>query len=365
MGRILVVDDEERNLRLIETILGPLGYELVLARNGEEAIEKARRTNPDVILLDVMMPGMDGYEVVRKLREGEETKLIPIVMVTALSEVQDRVKALEVGADDFLTKPVERTELIARVRQSLKVKAYYDHLKNYQRELEAEVRRKTEELRRALSNLKSASLETIYRLSKAAEYKDEETGAHILRMSHYAALVAKEMGMGDEAVEAILYAAPMHDIGKIGIPDRILLKPGKLDPEEWAIMEQHTIIGATILEGSSSEFIRLAEVIALTHHERWDGTGYPRGLKGEEIPMAGRIAAIADVFDALTSRRPYRREPYPLDLAFAVIENGRGSHFDPDVVDAFFRARDGILEIKERYKDRDISYLLKAYSIGI
>ncbi|MBW1734977.1 MAG: response regulator [Deltaproteobacteria bacterium] len=357
-SRILVVDDEDRNLRLMEAMLVPLGHEVIIAKNGEEALEKVRETPPDVILLDVMMPEMDGFEAARRLKGDEETRIIPIVMVTALRGVGDRVRALEAGADDFLTKPVEKIELEARVRSSLKVKAYYDHMRDYQGELEAEVAKRTSQLNDALARLKEASLETIYRLSRAAEYKDEETGAHILRMSHFSAAVARQMGLNQKIVEAILYSAPMHDVGKIGIPDRILLKPGKLDPDEREIMQQHAAMGGKILAGSDAGFIKLAEVIALTHHEKWDGSGYPEGLKGKEIPLVGRIVAIADVFDALTSRRPYK-EPFSVKKSFGIIREGSGSHFDPDVVRAFFAVEDEILAIKERYREKDESLLVQ------
>ncbi|MFC2052235.1 HD domain-containing phosphohydrolase [Chloroflexota bacterium] len=356
--KILVVDDEDRNLRLMEAMLIPLGHEVVLAKDGLEALNKVREIPPDVILLDVMMPRMDGFEVARQLKEDEVTKVIPVVMVTALKDVTDRVRALEVGADDFLNKPVDKSELIATVNSQLKVKAYNDHMRNYQKELEEEVAKRTEELRQAFEKIKMSSLDTIYRLSRAAEYKDEETGAHIKRMSHYAAAVAHRLGLNEETTEAILYAAPMHDVGKIGIPEHILLKPGRLDPNEWEIMKQHTIIGAQILEGSDAESIKQAEVIALTHHEKWDGSGYPKGLRSSEIPLTGRVTAIADVFDALTSKRPYK-EAFLLESAFNIIKQGRGSHFDPQVVDAFFAAEDEILSIKERYKDQHPSPLNK------
>jgi putative two-component system response regulator len=192
-------------------------------------------------------------------------------------------------------------------------------------------------------------LDTVQRLSYAAEYKDEDTGTHIKRMSNYAAAIARKMGLPDKTVEIILYASPMHDIGKIGIPDRVLLKPAKLDPEEWEIMKTHTTIGASILHGSDAEFIKLAEVIALTHHEKWDGTGYPKGLKGHEIPMAGHITAIADVFDALVSKRPYK-EAFPVEKAFQIIKDSRGTHFKPELVDVFFSVQQEILDIKEHYK---------------
>jgi len=349
--KILVVDDEERNLRLIEAMLMPLGYEIILAGSGKEALEKVRDTPPDVILLDIMMPEMDGFEVAKNLKDKEETKIIPIVMITVLKEAGDRVKALEVGADDFLTKPVERTELKARVQSLLKVKAYYDHMRSYEKNLEVDVDKRTKELQQALAELKAASIDTIYRLAEAAEYKDAGTGAHIKRMSNFAVAVARRMGLSDKTVEAILYAVPMHDIGKIGIPDQILLKPGKLDPNEWEIMKQHTIIGGRILSGSDAEFIKLAEIIALTHREKWDGSGYPKRLKGSEIPLAGRITAIADVFDALISKRPYKG-PFPLEKVFDIIKEGRGSHFDPDFVDAFFDIKNEIVLIKETYKDQ-------------
>jgi putative two-component system response regulator len=220
-------------------------------------------------------------------------------------------------------------------------------MSNYRKELESEVTRRTGELKIALEKIKAASLDTIYRLSMASEYKDEETGAHIKRMSRYCAAVARRMGLDEITIETILYAVPMHDVGKIGIPDSVLLKPASLNPVEWEIMKLHTVIGAKILKGSDAEFIRLAETIAQSHHEKWDGSGYPNGLKGADIPLAGRIVAIADVFDALVTKRPYK-EPFPWAKSLAIIKEGRGSHFDPDVVDAFFAIQDEILAIKEQ-----------------
>ncbi len=346
-AKILVVDDEDRNLRLMTLLLTSFGYDVLTASNGEEALEKVHDIPPDVILLDVMMPQIDGLEVARQLKREEETKIIPIVMVTALNEVEDRVKALEAGADDFLNKPVDKTELRARVQSLLKVKASNDHMRNYQKELETEVAKRTIQVRQALKKLKEVSLESICHLCRAAEYKDENTGDHIKRMSHYASAVARKMGLNKQTVEDLLYTAPMHDAGKIGIPDHILLKPGRLDDKEWEIMKQHTIIGAQILAGSGAKFIKLAQIIAISHHEKWDGTGYPEGLKGPRIPLVGRIAAIADVFDALTSSRPYRIKPFSLEEAFHYIKKERGRHFAPEVVDAFFAAEGEILLIKE------------------
>jgi putative two-component system response regulator len=339
--KVMVVDDERLNLKLIAAMLKPQGYEVILAEDGRECIAKCNETPPDLILLDIMMPGMNGFEVVKILKADEKFALVPVVMVTALQDVNDRVQALEVGADDFLSKPVDRMELRARVRSLLKVKAYYDHMINYRQELEAEVKRRTLEIQKtnellakAHERLRGASLETIFRLSRAAEFKDEDTGAHIIGMSRISARLAEKMGLNSATVESILYASPMHDIGKIGIPDRILLKQGPLTEEEWAIMRLHTVYGGKILERSDIGFLRLGEVISLTHHEKFDGSGYPLGIGGRQIPLAGRIVAVADVFDALMSRRPYK-PAFSLEQSVNIIKEGRGRHFDPDVVDAF------------------------------
>jgi putative two-component system response regulator len=265
-----------------------------------------------------------------------------------LGETKDRVKGIEAGCDDFISKPVDKTELMARVKSLLKVKAYNDLMGNYRKELESEVNKRTEELKQAADRLKTASLDTIYRLSIASDYKDGDTGAHIKRMSRYCAAVARRMGLDEKTISDILYAAPMHDLGKIGIPDKILSKPGKLDPVERDIMKLHTVIGAKILSDSDAELLKLGGIIALSHHEKWDGSGYPNGLKGKAIPIEGRIAAIADVFDALTSRRPYK-EPFSLEKSLVIIRRWRESYFDPDVVDAFIAIQDEILSIKEEF----------------
>ncbi len=344
---ILVVDDQPQNVELLEADLVPQGYEIVKAANGEGALEKLSGNQIDLILSDVMMPGMDGFEVTRRVRRDDKKRLLPIILVTSLRATEDRIKGIEAGCDDFISKPVDKLELLARVQSLLKVKDYNDLMSNYQKELESEVAKRTEELGRAFERIKAASLDTIYRLSIAAEYKDEDTGAHIKRMSRYSAAIARRMGLDERTIETILYAAPMHDLGKIGIPDQILVKPAKLDPIEWEIMKLHTLIGAKILKGSDAEFIRLGETIAQCHHEKWDGSGYPGGLKGIAIPVVARIVAIADVFDALTSKRPYK-EPFSVERSLAIIREGGGSHFDPDVVDAFFAIQDEILNIKKQ-----------------
>ncbi len=345
---ILAVDDQIQNIELLEAFLIPQGYAIVRASSGEEALAKLS-DGIDLILLDVMMPGMDGFELTRRVRENLSFRLLPIILVTALREMDDHVKGIEAGCDDFISKPVDKIELIARVRALLKVKAYHDLIGAYQKKLESEIVARTEELRLALESTKAASLEIIQRLSTVSECKDEATGYHINRISLYAAAVARQMGMDAAVTELIQFAAPMHDLGKIGIPDKILLKPSRLSPLEWEIMKKHTLIGAEIMKDSGIELLQIGEVIALTHHEKWDGSGYPAGLKGEEIPLSGRIVAIVDVFDALCSVRPYK-DAYSLEESLVIIHNGSGNHFDPAVVDAFFKILDEIRTIKLHYE---------------
>jgi len=356
--RILVVDDEERNLQLLEAVIIPLGYEVEFAMNGREAIEKAVSAKPDVILLDIMMPELDGFDAAKAIKNSVATGHIPIIMVTSLKESEQKIQAYELGVDDFISKPFDQTEVRARIKSLIKVKQYNDMLRNYQQALEMQLREKTEDLEQALSKLQFASRDTIHRLSAAAEYKDEDTGYHILRVMNFSALLARKIGFEESHVERILFAAPMHDIGKIGIPDHILLKEDKLTDEEWDIMKKHTEIGADILNDSEDENIQTAKIIALSHHEKWDGSGYPNGLKGEEIPIEGRITAVADVFDALTSRRPYKK-PFPLEKALGIIKEGRGRHFDPAIVDVFFESMDDILEIQSKYSDCNTSKFLE------
>ena len=345
---ILIVDDYPQNLKLLEAYLLPMGYEIVKATNGEEALAKLSVNQIDLMLLDVMMPDIDGFEVTRRVRQDNKNHLLPIILITSLRETEYRVKGIEAGCDDFISKPVDKIELLARVQSLLKVKAYNDLMVNYRKELESEVSRRNEELKQAYDRIEAASLDTIYRLSIASEYKDGDTGSHIKRMSHYCAALARRLGLDENTVTGILCAAPMHDLGKIGIPDKILSKPGKLDPVEREIMKLHTVIGAKILNRSDAEFIKLGGIIALSHHEKWDGSGYPNGLKGKAIPIAARITAISDVFDALTSKRPYK-EPFSLEKSLVIIRGWRGTYFDPDVVDAFIAIQDEILSIKEEF----------------
>jgi putative two-component system response regulator len=355
---IMIADDSASVRKMIAGGLEEAGYRTLEAADGSQAMQAISEESPDVVLLDIIMPQLDGFQVLRRLKDDASTELIPVIMISSLHDVAKRVQAFEIGADDFLIKPIEKTELLARVKSLVKVKAFHDHMLEYQHELESDVQDKTQQLREAMQKVKSSSWEIIFRLCSAAEYRDEVTGNHIWRLGRYASVVAKAMGLDEETTESIYYAAPMHDVGKIGIPDAILLKPGTLSPGEWEIMKTHTTIGGQILQGSSLDIIRMAETIALTHHEKWDGSGYPRGLQGEDIPLIGRISAIADVFDALTSKRPYK-EVHTLDRAFAIIREGRGTHFDPQVVDAFFSALNEILYIQAFEQDAQMNAGLK------
>ena len=347
---LLIVDDAPENIDMLYGFLGN-GFKIKVALNGEDALKIAFKTPPDLILLDIMMPGMDGYEVCRQLKAADATKKIPIIFVTAKEESKNEERGFQLGAADYIRKPFRATIVRERIKTHL---ALYDQ----NRTLEEKVHERTAQLNKAFETIKATSLHTIHRLSRAAEYRDEDTGTHILRISNYSAIVARELGHNEKSVESILYAAPMHDIGKIGTPDRILLKSEKLDSDEWEIMRKHTINGASILEGSNRGFIELGKIIALTHHEKWDGSGYPKGLKGKEIPQVGRIVAIGDVFDALTSRRPYK-EAFSLEKSYEIIRENRGSLFDQDVVDAFFSCIDEIIAIKEKYKDTSESHLFQ------
>ncbi len=359
--RILVVDDEEQNVKLLSSLLSAEGYAIETASNGREAVEKVKAIAPDLVLLDIMMPDMDGYEACSLIKNDPESANIPVVIVTALSDRDSKLKGLEVSANEFLTKPIDRIELFLRVKNLLRIKEYEDFMIRHNQVLEQEVRKRTYELQIAMDeietahkNIKESYIETIYRLTLAAEYRDEDTATHIKRISHYCRILSECMGKPEEFSEMIFYASPMHDIGKIGIPDSILLKPGKLTAEEFQIIKSHTTIGGHILSGSASEFLAAAEVVALTHHERWDGTGYPRGLKGEDIPLMGRIMNIVDQYDSLRSRRPYK-EPFSHEQALDIITKGDGrtkpGHFDPRILGAFTDSADEFNRIFVGYQD--------------
>lgn len=320
---LLLVDDEPANLQVLRNILSD-HYRLLFARDGERALELARQERPDLILLDVMMPGLSGYDVCEALKQHDSTAGIPVIFVTALAAAEDEARGFDLGAVDYITKPVSAPIVRARVKNHLSL-----------------VR---------VDELVQTRLAVVQRLGRAAEYKDNETGLHVIRMSHFSRLIALEAGMGDAWADTLLNAAPMHDVGKIGIPDAILQKPGKLDAAEWAVMQSHAEIGAEIIGTDGSELLNMAREVALSHHEKWDGSGYPRGLQGEAIPIAARIVALADVFDALTSERPYKKA-WSVDDAIALIRDQSGHHFDPRLVDAFLRCLPAILEVRERWHE--------------
>jgi putative two-component system response regulator len=322
-SRILIVDDEAVNLRVLKKTLGD-SYELYFAKTGKDALTLVNEERPHLILLDVMMPNMTGFEVCEVIKKNPLIKNIPIIFVTALNDAGDETRGFELGAVDYITKPFSPAVVRARVK---------NHLSLVQ----------ADELRRT-------RLQVIQRLGRASEYKDNETGMHIMRMSHYSRLIALAFGFSAAAADNLFHAAPMHDIGKIGIPDHIMLKPGKLSDEEFTIMKTHPQIGAEILGDADSDLIRLAKVVSLTHHEKWDGTGYPEGLKGENIPIAGRIVAVADVFDALTSKRPYK-EAWTVEKTLELMRSQKGIHFDPKLIDCLESIMPEILEIKARYLD--------------
>ncbi|XYJ11077.1 HD-GYP domain-containing protein [Telluria sp. B2] len=320
---ILAVDDEASNLQLLRQILQD-HYRLLFAKDGARALELAVRERPDLVLLDVMMPGMSGYEVCAALKANPLTAPIPVIFVTALTDTADELEGFEAGAVDYITKPVSPPLVRARVRTHLSLV-------------------RTEEL-------KATRLAIVQRLGLAAEYKDNETGLHVIRMSHFSRILGLAAGMTEEEAEDLLHAAPMHDVGKIGIPDRILQKAGPLDADEWKIMQSHAVIGAEIIGQHEGGMLRLAHDIALTHHEKYDGSGYPKGLSGEQIPLTGRIVAIADVFDALTSVRPYKRA-WSEEEAVDYLVQQKGRHFDPALVDLFIAQLPAIRTVGLRWAE--------------
>ncbi|MDD2925121.1 HD domain-containing phosphohydrolase [Rhodoferax sp.] len=344
MSRFLVVDDNATNLALFRHLLQKLdAADIQCFADPKMALEWCVDNEPDLILLDYRMPDINGLEFLRRLRLIPGRADVSVVMVTADTENDIRYQALQLGAQDFLTKPVDKTELTARVRN-------LTALRQSQKKLADRAAWLAEEVRLATAEIAAREKEAILRLSRAAEYRDPETGAHLLRMSSYARIIAAQLGLSTAEQNLLHEASPMHDIGKVGIPDHILLKPGKLTPEEFAAMKQHASIGHEILRDSASTLLQCAAVVAMSHHEKFDGSGYPSGLKGTEIPLWGRIVAVADVFDALTSERPYKKA-WSIDEARRFLEQGAGSHFDPDCVAGFLAQWSQVLEIHTRYKD--------------
>ena len=343
-AKVLIVDDQPANVTLIEKMLEIDGYINVISTTDPCQVERLyRQQNSDLVLLDLNMPVMDGYQVLAKIREVDPD-YPPIIVLTAQSDRESRIKALDLGARDFLAKPFDRVELMTRIRNMLEVRILSNAMKHQNEILDGMVKERTRELH-------DTRLEVIRRLGRAAEYRDDMTGFHIVRMSRYAQAIARVAGMSEKEAEMLLNASPMHDIGKIGIPDSVLMKPGKLDAEEWKIMQTHVEIGVEILSGSAFELMNMAAEIAQTHHEKWDGSGYPAGLSGNDIPLSGRIVALADVFDALTTERPYKKA-WPLDDALDYIKEQSGKHFDPGLVEKFTVVLPEILNIREYYLDK-------------
>lgn len=342
--KVVIVDDTHINLVLMSRLIEKLeDVATVTFQSAHAALEFCRNNPYDLLILDYLMPDLNGLEFISCLG-GDPRQRPPVLMVTASQDVDVRHRALESGANDFLIKPIDKVEFLARTRNMLELRRATVALENRASWLASEVNKATADLR-------AREQETILLLCRASEYRDPETGEHIQRMAHYSCLIAAELGLSAKEQEHILNAAPMHDIGKVGTPDHILLKPGRLDPDELTIMRQHAAIGYRILAGSQAEMLQLAAVIAHTHHEKFDGSGYPRGLAGEDIPLVGRIVAVADVFDALTSARPYKKA-WSIEDARRYLEENSGSHFDPRCVEALLKRWPAVLEIRERYKDQ-------------
>ncbi len=368
LEKILIVDDEPINIKVVRKYLANEGYaDFLTTTCPEEVVDLVEHQHPDVVLLDVVMPRINGLEILRRLRSREHLLHIPVLILTASDDQKTKIEALQIGATDFLAKPVNPTELVPRVRNALVLKAHHDHLRQHAETLEHQVKQRT-------AQLAASRLELIHCLARAAEYRDNETGRHVIRVGRYVGIIAQQLGLPEETVELYEHAAPLHDMGKMGIPDAILLKPGALTPEEFEVMQKHcsfgkhtfepmsheewssfrshTFLGEEILNVTTSPIIEVAATIALTHHERWDGKGYPLGLAGEDIPLEGRITAVADVFDALSSKRPYK-PALPLEKCFSILREGRGTQFDPRVLDAFFARREEIVRTKIECADID------------
>lgn len=343
--KVLIVDDDVLSLKVLDIMSKKAGnVESFCFQSPLDALKWAEENDPDLILVDYTMPQLNGIEFINKIKSIPKKDTIPIIMITGEAEISIRYDALIKGATDFITKPVDQTEFIARVRNMLSLSEYQKVLSNRADWLQQEVKKATQEII-------FREIETIYCLSKATEIRDPETGQHILRMSNYSHHIAENLGLTSNEKDLILKIAPMHDIGKVGISDSILLKPGKLTDEEFRTMAQHTLIGYDILKDSRSDVLREASLIALYHHERYDGKGYPFNLKGEEIPLFSRIVAVADVFDALTSDRPYKKA-WGIDESRKYIESVAGTQFDEKCVEAFLKNWDRVIEIKNMYPNQ-------------
>jgi putative two-component system response regulator len=366
-AKIVIIDDEECNILVARKYLNSDGYKTILPINdSSQAIARIRAEKPDLVLLDIMMPRVGGLEILQIMQLDPALQRIPVLILTSSTDAATKKSAISLGAVDFLGKPVDPNELLPRVRNTLSHKQFQDRLSQYAEKLEQVVKERTMEL-------VASRQQVIHCLARAAEFRDDNTGQHVVRVGRYVGVVARELGFSDNQIELLELAAQLHDIGKIGIPDDILRKPGKLDPEEYDLMQKHcmigkkiispllpeefsvlkshTRVGANLLNVRSSPLLLLAARIAQTHHEKWDGTGYPLGLKGEDIPIEGRMTAVADVFDALSTARPYKAA-YPREKCFAIMEEGRGKQFDPRVLDAFFNRAEDVVRVQLEFMDQ-------------
>jgi putative two-component system response regulator len=364
--KVMIVDDEELVIRVVKRFLASGGYtNFITVTDSRKAMETIDEEQPDVVLLDIMMPHITGLDLLRERQKDKSLRHIPFIILSANSENQIKRDALSLGATDFLSKPVDPSDLVVRVQNSLTVKRHQDHLANYAEELERQVKERTKQIERSREQI-------IHCLARAAEYRDNETGEHVIRVGKYCAIIAQELGFGLEYCKQIELAAQLHDVGKIGIPDSVLLNPGRLNTEEFDVMKlhcglgceimeplaesdnkrvkRHAEVGGFIMDGVDSPMLELAATIARTHHEKWDGTGYPNGLKGDQIPVEGRICCVADVYDALCSERPYKPK-FPIQKCLEIMISERGTRFDPIILDAFFKRLRDIETVRVRYND--------------
>lgn len=374
-SKIMIVDDEQLVIRVVRRFLSSDGYEnFVTVTDPREALEAIDREDPDVVLLDIMMPHITGLDLLKLRQKSSAIQHIPFIILSANSENQIKREALQLGATDFLSKPVDPSDLILRVQNALTVKRHHDHLANYAVELERQVKERTQQIEKSREQI-------IHCLARAAEFRDNETGEHVIRVGKYCAVIADQLGFGPEYCREIELAAQLHDVGKIGIPDSVLLNPGKLNAEEFEVMKTHCGLGMTIMEpladtegdrirrhtdmggfimdGVDSPMLELAATIARTHHEKWDGTGYPFQLKGDKIPIEGRICCVADVYDALCSERPYKPK-FPIKKCLEIMLSERGTRFDPIVLDAFFERIEEIERVRKAYDDAAKIQMIKS-----
>ncbi len=347
MSNVLIIDDQSITRMILQELVGSIDRDVKATcfADPTEALEWSREHDVDLVITDYKMPQMDGIEFIKWFRRIPGYSDVPVMIVTCIEDQSVRYLALESGATDFITKPIDHTECRARCNNLLTMSLQRKLIKDRALLLEAEIRKTTQELH-------DREEETLIRLAKAGEYRDEDTGNHIHRISRYSRLIAEKLGLSEELCDLIAQAAPMHDIGKIGIPDAILLKPGRLTPDEFRIMQQHTEVGFEILKDSPSKYLQTGAVIALSHHEKFNGQGYPQALQGEKIPLEARIVAVADVFDALVSNRPYKKS-WPVEQAFDYIKQERGQHFDPDCAEIFLDESEQILSIHNALSEKE------------